>query len=108
MRCLAYPGADLPLMASEKWIAVEIFAGFSSILLALVLSGLCGQHFTFQGYLPKEVSPHLRAQKDRKTPLKEKSTDLLIEAQYRIGSVFRCSCLVATSEPCQKALYTSP
>ena len=54
MPCLADPGADLVLMARREGIEVETFSGPSSILFAIVLSGLGGQHFTFHGYLPKE------------------------------------------------------
>lgn len=80
MPCLADPGADFVLMAREKGIPIETFAGPSSILLALVLSGLGGQHFTFHGYLPKE-EPQLTQEikKLEKTP----STHLFIETPYR-------------------------
>jgi 16S rRNA (cytidine1402-2'-O)-methyltransferase len=84
MPCLADPGADLVLMARESGIAVETFAGPSSILFALVLSGLGGQHFTFHGYLPKEESQLiLELKKIEKLSLKEKSTHLFIETPYR-------------------------
>lgn len=84
MPCLADPGADLVLMARERGIAVETFAGPSSILFALILSGLGGQHFTFHGYLPKE-EPELLQELKRieKLSLKEKSTHLFIETPYR-------------------------
>jgi len=84
MPCLADPGADLVLMAREKGIPIETFSGPSSILFALILSGLGGQHFTFHGYLPKQEE--LLAQelkKIEKSSLKEKSTHLFIEAPYR-------------------------
>ncbi len=84
MPCLADPGADLVLMAREKGITVETFAGPSSILFALILSGLGGQHFTFHGYLPKEESELLHELKRiEKLSLKEKSTHLFIETPYR-------------------------
>lgn len=84
MPCLADPGADLVLMARERGIAVETFAGPSSILFALVLSGLGGQHFTFHGYLPKEEIPLIQELKRiEKLSLKEKSTHLFIETPYR-------------------------
>jgi 16S rRNA (cytidine1402-2'-O)-methyltransferase len=84
MPCVADPGADLVLKAREKGIAVRAFIGPSSILLALVLSGLGGQHFTFHGYLPK-LEPQLIQELRRieKLSLKEGSTHLFIEAPYR-------------------------
>lgn len=84
MPCLADPGADFVLMAREKGIPIETFAGPCSILLALVLSGLGGQHFTFHGYLPKE-EPLLIQELKRieKLSQKEGSTHLFIETPYR-------------------------
>ncbi len=80
MPCLADPGADLVLMAREKGIPVETFAGPSSILIALVLSGLGGQHFTFHGYLPKEENPLIQElKKIEKLP----GSQLFIETPYR-------------------------
>jgi 16S rRNA (cytidine1402-2'-O)-methyltransferase len=84
MPCLADPGADLVLMARESGIAVEAFVGPSSILLALVLSGLGGQHFTFHGYLPKEEALLIQElHKIEKLSFQEKSTHLFIETPYR-------------------------
>jgi 16S rRNA (cytidine1402-2'-O)-methyltransferase len=84
MPCLADPGADLVLMARENGIPVETFAGPSSILFALVLSGLGGQRFTFHGYLPKEQDQLIQELKRiEKISSKEKSTHLCIETPYR-------------------------
>jgi len=84
MPCLADPGADLVLMAKEMGIAVETFAGPSSILFALVLSGLGGQHFTFHGYLPQEEAPLIQQlQQIEKRSQREGSTHLFIETPYR-------------------------
>jgi 16S rRNA (cytidine1402-2'-O)-methyltransferase len=84
MPCLADPGADLVCMAREKGIPVATFAGPSSILFALVLSGLGGQRFTFHGYLPKEEEPLVRELKRiEAASFKEKSTHLCIETPYR-------------------------
>ncbi len=84
MPCLADPGADLVLMARERGIEVETFAGPSSILFALVLSGLGGQHFTFHGYLPKEELQLLQElRRIEKLSSKDRSTHLFIETPYR-------------------------
>ena len=89
MPCLADPGADLVLMARGKGVRVEAFAGPSSILLALVLSGLGGQHFTFHGYLPKEEKDLVRALKTiEETSDKAHSTHLFIETPYRNQRLF--------------------
>jgi 16S rRNA (cytidine1402-2'-O)-methyltransferase len=57
---VADPGARLVLLAHEKGIEVVPLTGPSSILLALMASGLNGQQFAFAGYLP--VNPHERPQ----------------------------------------------
>ena len=49
---LADPGADLVLLAHQSQIEVCPLVGPSSILLALMASGLNGQQFAFHGYLP--------------------------------------------------------
>lgn len=61
---IADPGAQLVAMAHQKGIRVLPCVGPSSILLALIGSGMNGQSFTFNGYLPKE-------RKDRVKKLKE-------------------------------------
>lgn len=84
MPCLADPGADLVLMARECGIEVQTFAGPSSILLALVLSGLGAQCFTFHGYLPKDEEPLIQElRKIEKLSAADKSTHLFIETPYR-------------------------
>lgn len=82
--CVADPGALITSMAHEKGITVVPLAGPSSILLALMASGLNGQNFAFNGYLPIEM-------KQRKTKLNElvkkiksqDQTQIFIEAPHR-------------------------
>lgn len=97
MPCLADPGADLVLIAREQGVEVEAIAGPSSILLALVLSGLGGQHFSFHGYLPKEETQLVQElRRIEKLSAKEKSTHLFIETPYRNLKMFHK--LLATLE----------
>ena len=49
---VADPGAEIVKIAHEKDIQVVPLVGPSSILLALMSSGMNGQNFTFNGYLP--------------------------------------------------------
>jgi 16S rRNA (cytidine1402-2'-O)-methyltransferase len=58
---IADPGAALVSLAHQKKITVTPLSGPSSIILALISSGLNGQSFTFNGYLP--VKPAERAAK---------------------------------------------
>jgi 16S rRNA (cytidine1402-2'-O)-methyltransferase len=82
--CLADPGAGLVRRARVGGIQIETFVGPSSILMALLLSGLPGQQFSFLGYLPKQ--PEQR--KTRMTRLEDEAyqdnmTQIFIEAPYR-------------------------
>ena len=85
---VADPGAAIVLKAHEKQISVVPLTGPSSILLALMASGLNGQQFCFQGYLP--VEKHLREQKlkylERESQQK-KQTQIFIETPYRNNSM---------------------
>jgi 16S rRNA (cytidine1402-2'-O)-methyltransferase len=49
---VADPGADVVALAHQKNIQVVPLVGPSSILLALMASGMNGQSFAFNGYLP--------------------------------------------------------
>lgn len=79
--CIADPGADLVKRARTSGIVVQAFSGPSSILLALMLSGLSGQQFAFHGYPPKDSA--LRLVQLEKRSKEEKSTQIFIEAPYR-------------------------
>ncbi|MCX6988055.1 MAG: SAM-dependent methyltransferase [Chlamydiae bacterium] len=82
--CLADPGARLVFLARQKGVQVQAHMGPSSIILALMLSGLMAQKFTFEGYLPKEMAELTVAIKQmQQRSLKEGSTHLFIETPYR-------------------------
>lgn len=89
MPCLADPGADIVQILQRKGVPVKAVAGPSSLILALVLSGLGGQNFSFHGYLPREEAP-LTAEIKRleKISQKEGSTHLFIETPYRNERLF--------------------
>ncbi|MFO7616262.1 MAG: SAM-dependent methyltransferase [Bacteroidales bacterium] len=81
---VADPGSELVRLAHENGITVRPLTGPSSILLALMASGLNGQRFAFQGYLP--VKPQERIRKIRELEQRSKQTgetQIFIEAPYR-------------------------
>jgi 16S rRNA (cytidine1402-2'-O)-methyltransferase len=81
---VADPGANLVALAHTKGIRVVPLVGPSSIILALMASGLNGQNFAFVGYLP--VKPDERAKRIRQLEQRsrdEKQTQLFIETPYR-------------------------
>lgn len=81
---VADPGANLVRLAHQHRIVVRPLVGPSSLLLALMASGLNGQSFAFHGYLPTDAT--LRAKRIKELEdrsRKEKQTQLLIETPYR-------------------------
>lgn len=80
---IADPGARIVALAHQKKITVTPLSGPSSIILALISSGLNGQNFTFNGYLP--VKPAEQAAKIRELEKKacEGYAQIFMETPYR-------------------------
>lgn len=82
--CIADPGNIVVRLAHRKGIRVIPLTGPSSIMLALMASGLNGQNFAFHGYLP--IKPDERSKVLRElehAALKDNQTQLFIETPYR-------------------------
>ena len=95
---IADPGADLVLLAHHHGIRVVPLIGPSSILLALMASGLNGQCFAFHGYLPIEDAARNKAITTLEAEsAKRKQTQLFIETPYRNDKMF--SALLAHCHP---------
>lgn len=85
---VADPGAEVVQIAHEKGITVVPMVGPSSLLLALMGSGLNGQQFAFHGYLPIEKSDRKKKIKELEKESREKDqTQLFIETPYRNNSL---------------------
>ncbi|WP_394759203.1 SAM-dependent methyltransferase [Flavobacterium sp.] len=81
---VADPGAVIVKIAHEKGIQVVPLVGPSSILLALMASGMNGQSFTFNGYLPIDKSEKKQAIKGlEKLSFDKNQSQLFIETPYR-------------------------
>jgi len=81
---IADPGAELAAVAHNAGLTVMPLVGPSSILLALMASGLNGQSFAFNGYLPvKEPERSKKIKTLEQTSKKERQTQLFIETPYR-------------------------
>lgn len=81
---IADPGSDVVKLAHEKGIEVVPLVGPSSILLAMMASGMNGQNFAFVGYLP--VKNNEKAQRIKKLEQRsatENQSQIFIEAPYR-------------------------
>lgn len=81
---IADPGAKIVAMAHKKGIRVVPLVGPSSILLAMMSSGLNGQNFAFNGYLPIDTYERKKAIKTLEKRSKElNQSQLFIETPYR-------------------------
>lgn len=81
---VADPGAEIVKIAHKENIEIVPLVGPSSILLALMGSGMNGQNFAFNGYLPIDKNERPKAIKHLEArSAKEKQTQLFIEAPYR-------------------------
>jgi 16S rRNA (cytidine1402-2'-O)-methyltransferase len=82
--CVADPGQLLVAIAQELNIEVKPFVGPSSILLALMASGMNGQAFQFTGYLPIKEPDRTQKIKELENESAKKSiTQIFIETPYR-------------------------
>jgi len=95
---IADPGAEIVRVAHQHNIKVVPLVGPSSIVLALMASGLSGQNFRFTGYLPIDKKDlrnkiiNLEIQSN-----KEQETQIFIETPYRSDKLLQQ--LVATLKP---------
>ena len=81
---VADPGANLVRLAHSRNIRVMPLVGPSSILLALMASGLNGQSFAFLGYLPAEKTERVkRIAEIEQTSQRLDQTQIFIETPYR-------------------------
>jgi 16S rRNA (cytidine1402-2'-O)-methyltransferase len=95
---VADPGALLVRRAHDHGIRVVPLVGPSSILLALMASGLDGQRFAFHGYLPVDASARLKRLRELEQRSRHANeTQIFIETPYRNRALF--DALIATCAP---------
>ncbi|SAK69564.1 tetrapyrrole methylase family protein [Caballeronia temeraria] len=81
---VADPGALLVRRAHQRGVKVVPFVGPSSILLALMASGMNGQSFAFNGYLPVDASERAKRLRElEQLSRKANQTQIFIETPYR-------------------------
>ena len=81
---VADPGALVVAAAHRAGIAVKPLVGPSSLLLALMASGLNGQSFVFHGYLPQEKADRAqRIMNMERESKRQQQTQMFIETPYR-------------------------
>ena len=95
---VADPGAVAVRLAHQLGFRVEPLVGPSSILLALMASGMSGQSFVFHGYLPIDRAERSRALKQLETDArKRQQTQIFMETPYRNNALL--ADLLATGLP---------
>lgn len=81
---IADPGQILVELAQQLNVIVKPLVGPSSILLALMASGMNGQQFEFVGYLPIDNIERAKTIKEMEySSAKKNSTEIFIETPYR-------------------------
>jgi 16S rRNA (cytidine1402-2'-O)-methyltransferase len=86
--CIADPGSLLVAACKRKNILVDAILGPSSIILALMLSGLISQKFCFNGYLPIQKNDFLKELKRlERISYKNDVIQIFIETPYRFKRV---------------------
>jgi 16S rRNA (cytidine1402-2'-O)-methyltransferase len=95
---VADPGQTLIALAQEMNATIKPLVGPSSILLALMASGMNGQQFRFTGYLPIDNQERTKAIKDLEVDsAKRNCTEIFIETPYRNNQLIEA--LVKTCNP---------
>ncbi len=90
---VADPGADVVRLAHEKDIQVVPLVGPSSILLAIMSSGLNGQRFTFNGYLPIDKGERKKEIKRlERLSFEDNQSQIFIETPYRNNKMLEDIC----------------
>lgn len=98
---VADPGQVLVEVAQQMNATVKPLVGPSSILLALMASGMNGQHFEFIGYLPIDNNERIKTIKEIENISQRKdSTQIFIETPYRNDQLIET--IVKTCKPSTK------
>ncbi len=108
---VADPGARLVALCHRKGIEVVPLVGPSSLMMALMASGLNGQSFAFAGYVPAKTEERpaaLRRLEKQSSALRQ--TQILIETPYRNDALFTdlLQCLNGRTQLCIAASITCP
>ncbi len=91
--CIADPGALITAIAQRRGIEVVPLVGPSSLMLALMASGLNGQNFAFVGYLPVDkIKRNAAIKRLEQKARSDRQTQIFIEAPYRNNQLLQSLC----------------
>jgi 16S rRNA (cytidine1402-2'-O)-methyltransferase len=103
---VADPGQQLIAVAHEMNAEIKPLVGPSSILLALMASGMNGQQFQFVGYLPVKEPERIKMIKELETESQKKNcTQIFIETPYRNNQLIES--VLKTCKPSTKFCIAS-
>lgn len=108
---VADPGSALVALCHRNGIEVVPMVGPSSLMLALMASGLNGQSFAFKGYIPAKTDERRAALKDlEKLSARLNQSEIIIETPYRNDALFSdmIQILSGTTRICVAADITLP
>ncbi|WP_452226520.1 SAM-dependent methyltransferase [Lacinutrix cladophorae] len=108
---VADPGADIVRIAHDRDIQVVPLVGPSSILLAIMSSGMNGQSFTFNGYLPIDKGERKQELKNlERLSFEKNQSQIFIETPYRNNQMLEniCQILNNNTEVCVACDITLP
>jgi len=108
---VADPGALIVKLAHQKNIKVVPLVGPSSIIMALMASGMNGQNFAFNGYLPIDKAERKKKIKQlEKLSFEKNQSQLFIETPYRNEKMLAdlLQALTPTAQLCVAANITLP
>ncbi len=108
---VADPGSSIVKLAHQKGIKVVPLVGPSSILMAIMASGMNGQNFAFNGYLPIEKNERRKKIKElERLSLDKNQSQIFIETPYRNNKMFEelTNSLQPTTRVCVACDITLP
>lgn len=96
---VADPGAEIAALAHSRGIQIIPLVGPSSIILAVMASGLNGQNFAFNGYLPIKSKERLKKIRQFESRAKtENQAQVFIETPYRNNQLIKDLLIACTPE----------
>ncbi len=96
---VADPGAEIVKLAHEKDIQVVPLVGPSSILMAIMSSGLNGQSFAFNGYLPIDKNERKKEIKRlERLSFEQNQSQIFIETPYRNNKMLEDICTSVSAD----------
>ena len=97
--CIADPGHEIVRYAHSRNIQVVPLVGPSSILLALIASGMNGQQFTFHGYLPIQSADRMKKIRQlEEIARRHNITQIFMETPFRNDSLLKDALQVLDSD----------